>query len=317
MPGLDAGADDYLPKPFALDELLARAACCAAPPTTHRTAKLRLGDLCVDEAARRVWRAERELELTKTEFDLLQLLVRNVGIVLQPLDDLRAHLGLRLRLRFEVPGGLHRLPAPQDRGRGRGAPDPNRARRRVHAARAMTLRGRFAACSPPSPRCRSSWSRWPAISPPIIDSTPILTPSSSATCSWLTDPGGHTAHMLCAQLSAPSFSETNELQAFGGVLAGLPQGRSSASRTSGTGDGLDRCREAPGRHRGTGGPASPRRRRRAPRRCASFQVRRAPGRAYRPGAAHWPGTACRRARGHHRRSRRPGPSRWTGPRTES
>jgi two-component system response regulator MprA len=85
--GLDAGADDYLPKPFALDELLARlrALLRRARPDDDgemRTEQLRVADLRVDPAARRAWRGELELDLSKTEFDLLELLVRNQGIVL-------------------------------------------------------------------------------------------------------------------------------------------------------------------------------------------------------------------------------------------
>ena len=85
--GLDAGADDYLAKPFELDELLARlrALLRRAAPTAdeaHGEAPLRVGELRLDTRARRVWRGEREVELSKTEFDLLELLMRNAGIVL-------------------------------------------------------------------------------------------------------------------------------------------------------------------------------------------------------------------------------------------
>ncbi len=81
--GLDAGADDYLPKPFALDELLARIRALLRRATYETPDReLHVADLRMDEAARRAWRGDVELELTKTEFDLLQLLVRNAGIVL-------------------------------------------------------------------------------------------------------------------------------------------------------------------------------------------------------------------------------------------
>ena len=81
--GLDAGADDYLPKPFALDELLARLRALLRRSSSDASmGGLVVGDLRIDEAARRVWRAEREIELTKTEFDLLALLARNAGVVL-------------------------------------------------------------------------------------------------------------------------------------------------------------------------------------------------------------------------------------------
>ena len=81
--GLDAGADDYLPKPFALDELLARLRALLRRSSSDASmGGLVVGDLRIDEAARRAWRAEREIELTKTEFDLLALLARNAGVVL-------------------------------------------------------------------------------------------------------------------------------------------------------------------------------------------------------------------------------------------
>ncbi|MEY4338817.1 MAG: hypothetical protein RLZ14_667 [Actinomycetota bacterium] len=85
--GLDAGADDYLPKPFDLDELLARlrALLRRARPDDEAAVgePLQVADLRLDPTQRRVWRGQREVELSKTEFELLELLVRNQGIVLE------------------------------------------------------------------------------------------------------------------------------------------------------------------------------------------------------------------------------------------
>jgi two-component system response regulator MprA len=80
--GLDAGADDYLVKPFALDELLARLrALLRRTSVTGEEGVLRAGDLSLDPQRREAWRGTRELGLTKTEFDLLELLLANAAIV--------------------------------------------------------------------------------------------------------------------------------------------------------------------------------------------------------------------------------------------
>ncbi|MFN8104732.1 MAG: response regulator transcription factor [Acidimicrobiia bacterium] len=81
--GLDAGADDYLVKPFALEELMARVRALMRRVDASTDAdELRAGDLVLDPRRRLARRGDRELVLTKTEFDLLALLVENEGIVL-------------------------------------------------------------------------------------------------------------------------------------------------------------------------------------------------------------------------------------------
>jgi two-component system copper resistance phosphate regulon response regulator CusR len=77
--GLDAGADDYLVKPFAFPELLARIRALSRRGRIERAARRRLADLELDPAVRRATRAGRELDLTAREFDLLEYLMRYQG----------------------------------------------------------------------------------------------------------------------------------------------------------------------------------------------------------------------------------------------
>jgi two-component system OmpR family response regulator len=78
--GLDAGADDYLTKPFAFEELLARLRALTRRTPSERPAVLEVGDLRLDPAARRAWRDGTELELTNKEFALLELFMRRPGV---------------------------------------------------------------------------------------------------------------------------------------------------------------------------------------------------------------------------------------------
>jgi DNA-binding response OmpR family regulator len=76
--GLDAGADDYITKPFRVSELLARVRAHLRRITTETT---EAGDVRIDPSARRAWRGDEELELSPKEYDLLALLVAETGRV--------------------------------------------------------------------------------------------------------------------------------------------------------------------------------------------------------------------------------------------
>ncbi|MGH2596496.1 MAG: response regulator transcription factor [Actinomycetota bacterium] len=82
MQGLDAGADDYLVKPFAFGELLARLRALVRGRSGARPAVLEAGDVVVDPARHTVFRAGRPVELTAREFGLLEFLMRHQGEVM-------------------------------------------------------------------------------------------------------------------------------------------------------------------------------------------------------------------------------------------
>jgi two-component system, OmpR family, response regulator len=83
--GLDAGADDYLTKPFSFVELLARLRALARRPPVERPTVLEVGDLRLNPATHQAWRGESELELSAKEFRILEAFMRRPGHVLSRL----------------------------------------------------------------------------------------------------------------------------------------------------------------------------------------------------------------------------------------
>lgn len=121
--GLDAGADDYLAKPFSFDELLARLRALHRRSAGPPSAEVRAGDLLLDPGQRRVFRGDVEIDLSAREFDILALLLSRAGQCLtryQILDevwdgetDIRSnvidvHIGT-LRAKVDKPFGRHAI----------------------------------------------------------------------------------------------------------------------------------------------------------------------------------------------------------------
>jgi two-component system OmpR family response regulator len=120
--GLDGGADDYLVKPFAFGELLARLRALSRRPPETIGLELRLGDVCIDPSTRRVWKDGTEVALANKEFRILEYLMRNPGRILTR-DMIANHVwnydfpnvtnvidvhirNLRTKLQDPYPGGL-------------------------------------------------------------------------------------------------------------------------------------------------------------------------------------------------------------------
>ncbi len=80
--GLDSGCDDYLTKPFAFDELLARIRALLRRGTKEKSVQLKVADLVMDLPTHKVTRAGRDIELTSKEYSLLEYFVRNKGRIL-------------------------------------------------------------------------------------------------------------------------------------------------------------------------------------------------------------------------------------------
>jgi len=123
--GLDAGADDYLVKPFAFPELLARVRALLRRGTNGQATKLKLADLDMDLVRRVVTRAGRSISLTVREFELLEYLLRNQGRIVTremlardvwketqratPLDNVIDVLIARLRKKIDEPSAMRLL----------------------------------------------------------------------------------------------------------------------------------------------------------------------------------------------------------------
>jgi DNA-binding response OmpR family regulator len=128
--GLNTGADDYLTKPFAFEELLARVRALLRRSDLMRPTVLAVGDLSIDPVSHRVQRGERVVELTRTEFAILEMLVRRKGEVIsrtriaeqvwqadiQSIDNLIDVHVSNLRRKIDAPGAVVLIHTVRGRG---------------------------------------------------------------------------------------------------------------------------------------------------------------------------------------------------------
>lgn len=153
--GLDAGADDYLAKPFSFAELAARVRALVRRGAGERPAVVSVGDLELDPAARRVSRAGQRLELTAKEFALLELLMRRPGQVLSrtyilehvwdfaydPTSDVVDQYIGALRRKIDKPFGREDLVTVRGAGYRLRGDDETPTPTRVHSAARHPSRG--------------------------------------------------------------------------------------------------------------------------------------------------------------------------------
>ena len=130
--GLDLGADDYVPKPFAIDELVARIRARLRPQPDGTSTKLNVGDLELDLIAHRARLTGKIVELTSREFALLEMLMRHAGRAVSPQRPPVECVGARLRPTVESRRCVCPVPAAQSRRRQ----DPDRSRGRLSDRRA-------------------------------------------------------------------------------------------------------------------------------------------------------------------------------------
>ena len=129
---LRAGADDYVTKPFAFEELLARVEVLARRPQKLASPLLRVADVELDQATHEVRRGGVRIDLTPKEFAVLEYLMRHSRARAQPHADHRVRVGLPLRSRHEHRGRGDQSPAQEARFRSGAPADQHRAWRGLH-----------------------------------------------------------------------------------------------------------------------------------------------------------------------------------------